>query len=288
MNPETATTIEALGRELDRYARVAVAVSGGIDSLTLATLAARRLGDRAEMFHSLTDSVPSEATQRTRDLAARLGWQLHVIDANEFARDEYLSNPVNRCFYCKQSLYAEIGRHTTAQVLSGANKDDLGEYRPGLDAARDAGARHPFVDAGVDKKTIRAIAREVGLGDLSEIPASPCLSSRVETGIRITAPMLQRIEDAETAIRRRITAASVRCRVRASGVVIEIDAPSLAALTPAERDDIATAVARIFDGSFPTFAPYRVGSAFLIRSPSALGDEACPGNPLAGGRGEGP
>jgi uncharacterized protein len=269
MSPATDTTIEALGRELDRYVRVAVAVSGGIDSLTLATLAARRLGDRAEMFHSLTASVPAEATERTRELAASGGWRLRIIDANEFARDEYVSNPVDRCFYCKQSLYAEIARHTTAQVLSGANADDLGEYRPGLDAAREAGARHPFVDAGVDKATIRRIARALGLGELAEIPASPCLSSRVETGIGITPPLLRKIHAAERAIRSRVSAASVRCRVRAAGIVIEIDASSLAAIAPEARDAIAHAVALIFspDGSgpAPAFAPYRVGSAFLVK-----------------------
>ena len=265
--PRTANEeIEAVGRELDRYPRLAVAVSGGIDSLTLATLAARRLGERVEMFHSLTASVPLEATTRTRGLATRFGWRLHVIDANEFSRDEYISNPVNRCFYCKQSLYEEIARHTDAQVVSGANTDDLGEYRPGLAAARDAGARHPFVEADIDKATIRAIARALGLGDLSEIPASPCLSSRVETGIRITRPMLRRIEEAEVAIRGRIEAASVRCRVRGAGVVIEIDAAALAKLSAATRDEIAGSVARIFGSpAAPTFEPYRNGSAFLVK-----------------------
>jgi uncharacterized protein len=263
-DPATSAGIEAVGRELDRYPRIAVAVSGGIDSLTLATLAARRLGDRAEMFHSLTASVPLEATRRTRELAGRLGWRLHVIDADEFARDEYVSNPVNRCFYCKQSLYAEVARHTDAQVVSGANTDDLGEYRPGLAAAREAGARHPFVDAGIDKKTIRAIARALGLGGLAEIPASPCLSSRVETGIRITPPMLRRIERAESAIRARVAAASVRCRLRATGVVIEIDAATLAVLPQQVRAEIGTEVARIFGNpATPVFEPYRNGSAFL-------------------------
>jgi uncharacterized protein len=219
------------------------------------------------MFHSLTASVPSEATARTRELAARHGWRLNVIDAHEFAREEYLSNPVNRCFYCKQSLYVEIARHTSAQVLSGANADDLGEYRPGLDAAREAGARHPFVDVGVDKRTIRAIARSLGLGEMSEIPASPCLSSRVETGIRIDAPMLDRIHSAENAVRAIIAATAVRCRVRASGVVLEIDAPALAATDVAMRAAAADAVAAIF-GSRPTFAPYRNGSAFLVRAPT--------------------
>ena len=260
-----AGRIEAVGREFDRYARIAVAVSGGIDSLTLATLAARRLGDRARMYHSLTASVPLAATARTRELAARFGWRLHVIDANEFARDEYIANPVNRCFYCKQSLYAEIARHTDAQVVSGANTDDLGEYRPGLEAAREAAARHPFVDAGIDKAAIRAMARAVGLGGLAEIPASPCLSSRVETGIRITPPMLRRIEQAEVAIRGRIEAASVRCRVRGSGVVIEIDAATLESLGAQTREAIARDVARIFGNATPpAFEPYRNGSAFLV------------------------
>ena len=269
MGPTIATTIESLGRELDRHGRVAIAVSGGIDSLTLATLAARALGERAEMFHSLTASVPAAATERTRALAERFGWRLRVIDAREFSRDEYLANPVNRCFYCKQSLYAEIARHTDAQVLSGANTDDLAEYRPGLDAAREAGARHPFIEAGVGKATIRALARALGLGELAELPASPCLSSRVETGIPIVAPTLRRIDEAEKAIRQRIAARSVRCRVRAKGVVIEIDAESLAALSPAQRKDASQAVAKIFGvARAPEFEAYRNGSAFLVASPS--------------------
>lgn len=264
MSPAIAATIETLGRELESHGRVAVAVSGGIDSLTLATLAARTLGERAEMFHSLTASVPVAATERTRSLAARFGWHLRVIDAREFSRDEYLANPANRCFYCKQSLYAEIARHTDAQVLSGANTDDLSEYRPGLDAAREAGARHPFIDAGVGKATIRALARELGLGELAELPASPCLSSRVETGIPIVAPTLRRIDAAEKAIRGRIEARSVRCRVRAKGVVIEIDSASLEALAPDVREDVSRAVAEVFGiDRLPTFEAYRNGSAFL-------------------------
>lgn len=260
---EAQSAIEAVERVLDGLGPVAVAVSGGIDSLTLATVAARHLGDGAEMFHSRTASVPTEATARTRDLAARLGWRLHVIDADEFSREEYLSNPVNRCFYCKQSLYAQIARHTRSQVLSGANTDDLSDYRPGLDAAREAGARHPFIEAGIGKRDIRAMARALGLGDLAEIPASPCLSSRVETGLRILPATLRQIERAEADVRERVpTARAVRCRVRATGVVIEIDAATLEALDTIARDEIADGVRSIF-GTEPRFAAYRMGSAFI-------------------------
>jgi uncharacterized protein len=260
---DTARTIEAIGRVLDPIDRAAVAVSGGIDSLTLAAVAARRMGPRVRMFHSMTASVPLEATARTRLLASELGWDLCVVDAREFTRAEYLANPVNRCFYCKQSLYAEIARHTDATVLSGANTDDLGDYRPGLDAAREAGTRHPFVEAGVDKAAIRRVARELGLGDLAEIPASPCLSSRVETGIRIEAPTLRRIEAAENAVRPFVPAtAAVRCRVRAGGVVIEIEESVLEGLDGTRRGLIAAQVAKAY-GREPTFAPYRMGSAFV-------------------------
>ena len=261
---EATNAIDAVGRVLDTFDQAAVAVSGGIDSLTLATLAADRMGKRVRMFHSLTASVPREATARTRALAAERGWELHVVNANEFTRPEYLANPVNRCFYCKQSLYAEIARHTQATVLSGANADDLRDFRPGLDAAREAGARHPFVEAGVDKATIRAMARELGLGDLAQIPASPCLSSRVETGIAIATPVLRQIEAAENAVRAFVPSrAAVRCRVRAQGIVVEIEADVLETLGASARGWITEQVAAIFGGRRPTLESYRMGSAFV-------------------------
>ena len=194
---------------------VAIAVSGGIDSLTLATVAHRVPGLAARMHHATSPAVPAEATQRTRALAAREGWWLDVFDAGEFADPAYRANPVDRCFFCKTSLYGAVAARTTGTILSGTNLDDLGEYRPGLRAAAGHGVRHPFVEAGIDKRRVRALAAGIGLGELAELPASPCLSSRIETGIRIEAPVLAMVHEAETLVGRSLPARTVRCRVRA-------------------------------------------------------------------------
>ncbi len=245
----------------------AVAVSGGIDSLTLATAAHRVLGPRVTMHHATSPAVPAEATDRTRALAEREGWTLDVFDAGEFADPSYRANPVNRCFFCKTNLYGAVAARTRHTILSGTNLDDLGDYRPGLEAARDHAVRHPFVEAAVDKRAVRALAVELGLGALSELPSAPCLSSRIETGIRIEAPVLAMVHAAETLVGRALAAATVRCRVRAGAVVIELDPASLDALAAERRDDLAgqvAALARQAGLSAPVaFAPYRTGSAFL-------------------------
>ncbi|MDR3538524.1 MAG: hypothetical protein P4L71_18660 [Acetobacteraceae bacterium] len=247
--------------------RVAVAVSGGVDSLTLASLAHDVLGERAAMHHATSPAVPPSATQRTRELAAARGWRLEVFDAGEFADPRYRSNPVNRCFFCKINLYGAIAGRTTAQVLSGTNLDDLGEYRPGLDAALEYGVRHPFVEAGVTKAMVRRLAAGMGLGSVAELPAAPCLASRVETGIAIQAPVLAMIDAAERRLRAVLDPRTVRCRVRAGGVVVELDGDTLARLDPVRADALRTELAGLVAGAgldaAVSFAPYRTGSAFL-------------------------
>jgi uncharacterized protein len=151
-------------------------------------------------------------------------------------------------------------------VVSGTNLDDLGEYRPGLEAAKEHDVRHPFVEAAIDKQTVRAIARSLGLPDVAELPSAPCLSSRIETGIGIDPAMLACVHAAEKFVGSAVTAKTVRARVRATGVVIELDAQTLAALGETSVP-LGEKVAQIFrDGGFDLpvqFAPYRVGSAFL-------------------------
>jgi pyridinium-3,5-biscarboxylic acid mononucleotide sulfurtransferase len=261
------TPLDQLDAVLAAIGPAAIAVSGGIDSITLATAAHRLLGARVSMHHATSPAVPQEATTRTRSLAAAQGWSLDVFDAGEFADPAYRANPVNRCFFCKTNLYGAVARRTARTILSGTNLDDLGDYRPGLQAAKDHAVRHPFVEAGIDKPTVRALAVELGLGCLSELPAAPCLSSRIETGIRIEAVVLAMVHQAETLVSRTVAAAAVRCRVRAEAVVIELDQASLdsleAPLAERLRQEIG-ALARAAGVTKPVaFAPYRTGSAFL-------------------------
>lgn len=261
----------ALESVLTGMGEVAVAVSGGVDSLTLATLAHRLLPGRVAMFHAVSPAVPGEATRRTQELADLEGWTLHVVDAGEFDSADYMRNPVNRCFYCKTSLYGAIRPHTVAQIVSGANLDDLGEYRPGLIAAKEHGVRHPFVEAAMTKQKVRALARQLGLAEVAELPSSPCLSSRVETGIAIDPLVLAAIHATERFVAEALRPTTVRCRVRASGVVVELDEAALAALNEAQEAGLSEQIAQRFASAMAgvsvRFEPYRVGSAFLHFKP---------------------
>ena len=272
MNAPLRNPAGALARVLEEIGPAAVAVSGGVDSLTLGVALHRRFPAAARMFHAVSPAVPPEATRRVRDLAAAEGWNLTVMDAGEFADPDYLRNPVNRCFYCKTNLYRAMRQSIEGVLCSGTNLDDLGDFRPGLEAARSYEVRHPYVEAGIDKAGVRHLARDLGLGDLAELPAAPCLSSRVETGIAVEAGTLALIHEVETAARgwledRGVRPAALRFRVRRDVLALEIDAASLERLSAPDAATLQaqlTGLARAAGRNEPlVLEPYRRGSAFL-------------------------
>jgi uncharacterized protein len=266
MNEANDRNVAAVGAVLAEIGDLAVAVSGGVDSMTLAYLAHRALSGRVTMFHAASPAVPPEAGARVRDHAERHGWSLEVISAGEFADPDYRRNPVNRCFFCKTNLYGAIARHCATTIASGTNLDDLGDYRPGLSAAKQYNVRHPWVEAGVDKRAIREIARSFGLDDLAVLPAAPCLSSRLETGVAVSVPALEFVHRVERLVAERIEPQTVRCRVRHAGTAVELDSVGLARLQSESgiglRAEIAQLSADYGYGAAVRFEPYRMGSAF--------------------------
>ena len=260
--------LEHLQNTLSKIGLLVVAVSGGIDSTLLAIISARQSDVDVQMVHAISPAVPELATQRVQRYARAENWRLWISDAGEFRDSRYMNNPVDRCFYCKSNLYRYITEQfKDIQVVSGANCSDLTDYRPGLKAATEYGVRHPYVEAGISKSGIREIARFLNLDDLSELPASPCLSSRVETGIPIESTSLKAIDRVETEIKSRLRTKAVRCRIRREGIVVELDNDALSKIGREDRQAVHAVVQSSFSDRKAQvtvdFEEYRMGSAFI-------------------------
>ncbi len=251
---------------------VVVACSGGIDSLLLATVAHDRDPAQTVIAHTVTPAVPAEDTARVLHHAREAGWHLELVRSREFDDERYLSNPADRCYYCKSNLFDALDEIRESQpayggavVVTGANTDDLGEYRPGLVAAQEHDVRHPYVEAGIDKATIRALARHLGLAE-AELASSPCLASRLYTGTRVTEERLRAIEVGE-AILLSVGLTVARCRIREDSVLVEVPDGDRTAVTDAVLADVAVAMRavapQIADVSLDP-RPYRPGRAFLV------------------------
>jgi pyridinium-3,5-biscarboxylic acid mononucleotide sulfurtransferase len=184
--------------------RVLVAFSGGVDSTFLARAARDAVGDRAVLVTADSETYPASELDETRRLAALLGMRHLVVQTRELDNPQYALNSPNRCYFCKEELFARLGpiarQHGGAVMVYGANMDDLGDHRPGMDAAKAAGVRAPLIEAEVWKEEIRALSRELGLPTWDK-PSFACLSSRFQYGEAITPEKLRRIDAAEAFVR---------------------------------------------------------------------------------------
>ena len=223
--------LQRLNEVLEGTSPRLVACSGGVDSMLLATLAHRQKPQVTIVVHAVGPAVPAAASTRVKRWAHQEKWQLQLVNAGEFDDPEYLANPVNRCFHYKKNLYRTLrdirGQLDSSSVLlSGTNLDDLDDFRPGLEAAKEAAVRHPFVEASITKTQLREIARQSAL-PFADLPAAPCLASRLYTGTTVQADLLQLIDQTEEWIREQTGLAVVRCRVHQQKMRVEVENPSL-------------------------------------------------------------
>jgi len=217
------------------------------------------------MFHATSPAVPPSATLRVRRYAELHNWNLLVAGTGEFSDARYRANPVDRCYFCKSNLYDRIRSMIQGTIASGTNTDDLADYRPGLTAAGERAVVHPLVDAGIDKSTVRAIARYYGLHDLAELPAQPCLASRVETGIAIDAGDLAFVDKMENSLAPIVGSQTpLRCRITRRGIVIEVSAEHI---DNSDLRECATRLCVEMKRSLVDIRAYERGSAFVGKPP---------------------
>jgi len=204
LSRELAAKRDRLLAMLADYGSCAVAFSGGVDSAVLAKAAQLALGRRAVAVTGVSDSLAEGELEGAETLAKLIGIRHQVIATDEFANADYRRNASDRCFHCKTELYTRLERLApeleVAVIANGANLDDQGDYRPGMNAAREHAVRSPLLECELTKAEVRGLAAHWGL-PVSDKPASPCLSSRVAYGEEVTPRRLAMIDRAEQFLR---------------------------------------------------------------------------------------
>lgn len=223
MVQEKLEQLRSLFAEMDQ---VLIAYSGGIDSTLVAKIACDVLGDRAVAITAESPSLLPEDLEDARIQAAEIGIAHEVVKTHEMDNPNYTSNPVNRCYFCKSELHDTLKPLALERgypyVVDGVNADDLSDYRPGIQAAKERGARSPLAEVGVTKQEVRELSRLLGLPWWDK-PAQPCLSSRFPYGEEITIAKLQRVAKAERYLR---SLGLKTLRVRSEGDTARIELPA--------------------------------------------------------------
>ena len=262
--PRTMASLDDLAAAIAAERQgVVVAFSGGVDSSLVAAAAFRSLGARAVAVTAVSPALATGELDAARAVARAIGIAHETVDTQELARDGYRANGPDRCYHCKTELYSRLGalarERGAARVLSGANADDLGDWRPGLRAAAEHGVRHPLVELGIGKREVRALARAAHIPSADK-PASPCLASRLPYGTPVDPAVLAQVDDAERALKalgHRIL------RVRHFGALarVELGREELAAVDVAAAAKVAAAVKRAGYAEVRiATAPFRSGS----------------------------
>ena len=202
---------------------VIVAYSGGVDSAFLAAIANEVLGDKAIAVTAVSPSLAPSELEEAKTLASELGLNFMTLNTKEVEREDYQANNPDRCFFCKDELYSHLIRYAEEEgykfVLNDTNKDDLGDYRPGIEAAKQYGVLSPMVDVNLTKEEIRLLSKDMDLNTWDK-PAQACLSSRIPYGTTVTVEALTKIAKAEHFLR---TKGFKQLRVRHHDTIARIE-----------------------------------------------------------------